>query len=390
MEGSLVLLTLAGILIGARFSGRISAWLGLPSVFGELLFGLMLGPAGLGWLHPTELLKTIAELGVIVLMFIAGLETDWHELRRVGPTSFWAAVGGVVLPFVTALVLGRAFNLTEAQALFLGATLTATSVSISAQTLRELGQLQGRVGMTVLGAAVIDDVLGMVVLALITGLIGLGSPLLAVLKMAAFCGLAFLFGRRLINSMARWIARHHPGESGLALVMALVLMASWAAQEFGGLAAITGAYLMGIMIAQTQLKPQVTAGTLALGYGLLVPVFFVTVGLEAQVPALGMLSAFIALLTVLAVVTKIVGCGLGAWLSGCLPTESLRIGAGMVARGEVALVMATLGLKMGLLNPTLYTAIVVMTLATTLVTPVLLKMTFVVPYQRPAEPAVEA
>ncbi len=374
------LLSLVIILVGARLTGRLSLWIGLPAVFGELLLGLVLSPAGFGWLHPTELLRTVADLGVIVLMFIAGLETDWYELRRVGPASFWTAVGGVVLPFLAALALGQAFGLTQAQALFLGAMLTATSVSISAQTLRELGHLRSRVGMTILGAAVIDDVLGMITLAVVTGLIGMGSPLLAVLKMAAFFGLAFLFGRRLINPMARWIARHHPGESGLALVIALVLAASWAAEELGGVAAITGAYLVGVLIAQTHLKPQVTTGTLALGYGLLVPVFFVTVGLEAQAPALGTLSAFIVLLTLLAVLTKIVGCGLGAWLSGCLPIESLRIGTGMVARGEVALVIATLGLKMGLINPTLYTTAVVMTLATTLVES----------YRRQAEPAVEA
>jgi Kef-type K+ transport system membrane component KefB len=386
MSTASFLLSLAIILVGARLAGRLSLQVGLPAVFGELLLGLMVGPALLGWLHPTEVVRSVADLGVIVLMFIAGLETDLHGLRRVGASSLWTAIGGVVLPFAAAVGLGIVFNLTLAQSLFVAAALTATSVSISAQTLRELGHLRSRIGATILGAAVIDDVLGMIVLAVVVGLVGMGSSLVAILKMIGFFGVAFLLGRRVINLVARWIARFHPGVEGLALVMALVLIVSWAAEEVGGVAAITGAYLVGILIAQTELKAQVTEWTLALGYGLLVPVFFVAVGLEAE--GLNILSPFVLILLALAILTKIAGCGIGARLSGCTPAESLRIGTGMVARGEVALVIASLGIKLGFITPPLYSAIVLMALVTTLVTPVLLKISFAEP--RPAlESAVE-
>lgn len=376
MEEPVMLLTLAGILIGAHWSGRLSAWMGLPPVFGQLLFGLMLGPAGLGWLHANAGLEAIALLGVLLLMFLAGLETDTQALRKVGRGAIGAALGGILVPFLGAVFLGAAAGFPWLPMLFLGAALTATSVSLSVQVLREMDHHQTPVGTTILGAAILDDVLGMGVLALVTGFSGVGQPVVSVLKMGLFLSVAFLIGRRLIPVASRWIVRHHPGEGGLALVVAITLGMSGAAEAWGGVAAITGAYLTGLFLARTPMQEQVRRGALTLGYGLLIPVFFVAVGLEAPLPALEAFSSFGLALLALAVVSKWIGSGLGAYLGGLSAREAFQVGAGMVSRGEVALVIAKLGWEAGWISPPLYTALILMVMGTTLLAPLLLRLSF--------------
>lgn len=377
MEEPFMLLTLAGILLGARLSGRLSTWVGLPPVFGELMFGLMLGPAGLRWLRPNAELKAVALLGVLLLMFLAGLETDARALRKVGGGAIGAALGGVLVPFFGAVLLGALVGLSWPQMLFLGAALTATSVSLSVQTLREMGHHQTRAGITILGAAILDDVLGMGVLALATGLSGIGQPLVSVLKMGLFLGVVFLIGRRFIPMAAHWIARHHPDERGLALVLAMTLGMSGAAEAWGGVAAITGAYLTGLFLAGTSLEEQALRGARMLGDGLLIPVFFVAVGLEAPIPALEALSSFGLALLTLAVISKWLGSGLGARLGGLSAREAFQVGAGMVSRGEVALVIATLGWDAGWISPQLYISLILVIMGTTLLAPLLLRLAFV-------------
>jgi Kef-type K+ transport system membrane component KefB len=371
-----VLPGLALILLSARLGGELCARLGLPPVFGELLAGFLLGPAGLGWLHPGEELRAAALLGVLLLMFLTGLETDPQDLRETGRGALMAALGGVLLPFISALALGLLAGLSWHEGLFLGAALTATSVGLSVRTLRDLGCAQSRVGMTILGAAVMDDILAMGLLAIVTGLVGLGQPLPSLLRMVGFLVFSFGIGRWLLPPIARWIARRYPNEGGLALVVALVMGMSWAAAAWGGVAAITGAYLTGLWIARTPLREHIPQGVQALGYGLLIPIFFVAVGLEAQPPDRGMLSLFGMALFLLAVLSKWLGSGFGAWLGGLTPREAIQTGAGMVSRGEVALVIATLGRQIGILGPGLYTDILLMTMLTTVLTPLLLRLTF--------------
>ncbi|HWQ14232.1 MAG TPA: cation:proton antiporter, partial [Roseiflexaceae bacterium] len=224
---------LAAILIGAKLAGRLSQRLGLPAVFGELLLGLALGPSLFGLIQPSEPLALLAEIGVILLMFRAGLETDLVQMRQVGLAATFIALGGVLLPFGGGFLLARAFGLAVLPALFVGAVLTATSVSISAEVLRELGQLRSRAGAAILGAAVIDDVLGVVVLSLVLGLAGEGDPLLAIGKMALFFPLAWLVGDKLLP----WLVRleHHAGgrEAVLAIALGIVLLYAWAAETLG-------------------------------------------------------------------------------------------------------------------------------------------------------------
>jgi len=376
MESIEFLLPLALILIGARLIGRFSQRLGMPAVLGELAAGLLLGPSLLGWVHMSEALNATASIGVLLLMFIAGLETDLSSLRRVGVASVYTAVAGVILPFLGGLAVGLAFGLNIATSLFLGTALTATSVSVSVQTLRELGRLQSKEGLVILGAAIIDDVLGIVLLGLVLGIVGQGgNPMLAVGRIILFFPLALIAGRVIVTPLVNWVQRHHAREAGFALIIALVLVYAWAAETLGGLAAITGAYLAGVLVARMpEARHWALEGASAVGYGMFVPVFFVTVGLVTDVRDVGMTPTLTLIMVAVAVITKGLGAGFGARLGGCNGQQARAIGAGMIARGEVALVMSTLGLHNGLLNRVTFTAVVMMTVVTTLLTPLLLKL----------------
>ncbi|MFL5802991.1 MAG: cation:proton antiporter [Roseiflexaceae bacterium] len=374
-----MLLPLAGILLGAKAAAQISCRIGLPAVFGELLLGLVLGPSLLGWLAPNETLHLLADIGVILLMFMAGLETDTVALKQAGKAATLTAIGGVVLPLFAGLAVGEAVGLEWHHALFLGAVLTATSVSISAQTLRELGRLRSREGSTILGAAIIDDVLGVLVFALVMSLSGEGNLLLTLGKMMLFFPVAWFIGDKVVPVIIRWEQRLHHREASLALLLGMVLVYAWAADVLGSVATITGAYLLGVVVARhADTSHIVHDGTAALGYGFFIPIFFINIGLQAHAEGLIAAPTLTVVLIMLAVLTKVVGGGLGAWLGGFKSRPALQIGVGMISRGEVALVIAGAGLANGLLNAQLFSVLIVVTLATTLVTPPLLRLAFAV------------
>jgi Kef-type K+ transport system membrane component KefB len=377
---------LAAILIGAKLAGRLSQRFGLPAVFGELLLGLAIGPSLFNLIQPSEPLALLAEIGVILLMFRAGLETDLVQMRQVGGVAMIVALGGVLLPLGGGFLLATSFGFGVLPALFVGAVLTATSVSISAEVLRELGQFRSRAGATIMGAAIIDDVLGVMVLSIVLGLAGSGDPLLAIGKMVLFFPIAWIIGDRLLP----WLVKieHHAGgrEAVLAILLGLVLLFAWAAESLGSVAAITGAYLLGIVVARhTDEEHVVHHGTAALGYAFVVPIFFVNIGLTANATTLGAAPLFTLLLLLLALAGKVVGCGVGALLGRFGRRESIQVGVGMIARGEVALVMVAAGRAAGLVDDTLFSAVIVMTLVTTLVTPPLLRVAFTPGRVPPAE-----
>lgn len=378
---------LAAILIGAKLAGRLSQRVGLPSVFGELVLGLVLGPSLLHLIQPNDPLALLAEVGVILLMFRAGLETDLVQMRQVGLAATVVALGGVLLPFGGGFALGRLFGLPNLPALFVGAVLTATSVSISAEVLRELGHLRSKVGATILGAAVIDDVLGVLVLSLVLGLAGEGNPLVAAAQMAIFFPAAWFVGDKLLPQLRK--IEHLAGgqDTVLAILLGLVMLFAWAAEALGSVADITGAYLLGIVVARyTDEEHVVHHGSSALAYAFVVPVFFVNIGLEANVTTLGAAPLFTILMVLLAIAGKVVGCGVGALTMRMSLREALQIGIGMTARGEVALVMIAAGRAAGLVSDMLFTSTIVMALVTTLITPPLLRFAFA---QRTAPPAEE-
>jgi Kef-type K+ transport system membrane component KefB len=407
-----LLLLLAFVVTAAKLAGAGANRVGQPAVFGEILIGLLLGPtlfdimswsifqaapaaAGHG-VEPASLMATVrdlAEIGVILLMFIAGAETNVKEMRRVGRVAFWAASGGVLLPMIGGALVATAFGYPLLwHGVFIGAILTATSVSISAQTLIELGALRSKEGSTILGAAVIDDVMGIIVLSIVVALarasdeVGAGGIAFMILRIALFFGGAILVGRAL-PLVGRFAERLQVSQGLLAIVLSIAFVYAWSAEFVGGVAAITGSYLAGLMFAQTRYKERIDDAIHPLTYSLFVPVFFISIGLQANARDLGPRAGFAVALIVVAIVTKALGCGLFARLAGFDTKESIRVGAGMISRGEVGLIVAGYGLANGLIDQGVFSASVVMVLATTMVTPPLLKATF--PARRGREVVVE-
>lgn len=381
------MLALAIIVVAAKGSGYLSTRLGQPAVLGELLIGLILGPTMLDMLHwPVfggghlgETINHLAHLGVLFLMFIAGLEVDLEAMARAGRPAVLAGVTGVLAPVILGLAAALPFGFDLQGSLFIGLVLAATSVSISAQTLMELGVLRSRVGMALLGAAVVDDVLVILLLSLFLALMaGEGGGALAVLwvlaKMAAFLGLATWLGARFIPHLGSLVDRLPISEGVMALAIVITLLYAWAAEALGGVAAITGAFMAGLLFGRTPLRPHIEAGMHTLSYSWLVPVFFVSIGLEANVRALGLGGLpFALLIVVVAAVSKVLGCGLGARLGGFSNGEALRLGVGMTSRGEVGLIVAAVGMDVGLIGEGVFASMVLMVLATTLLTPIMLR-----------------
>jgi Kef-type K+ transport system membrane component KefB len=394
-----LVLLLALVIVAAKTAGALANRIGQPAVFGEILVGLLLGPTAadmLGWplfSAPVEtggesaallpVLRDLAEIGVVLLMFVAGLETDVAELRRVGKVAFWSAFGGVLLPMIGGAALAVAFGFPLYwQGVFIGAILTATSVSISAQTLLELGALRSREGATILGAAVIDDVMGIVLLSLVVafarasaGGVDVAQIAIVLVRIVAFFAVAVFAGRGLTH-VFRWAASLEVSQGPLAAAIAVAFIYSWAAEYLGAVAAITGAYVAGVLVAQTAFKDKVDAGIHPLTYSMFVPVFFISIGLQVNARDLGTRVAFTAALVLVAIVTKAAGCGLFARCFGFSSKESIRVGAGMISRGEVGLIVAGYGLTNGLIGREVFSASVIMVLATTMVTPPLLRLLF--------------
>lgn len=392
------LLLLALIVAAAKAGGWLSLRAGQPAVLGELLAGVVLGPSVLDLLGRGPFageaqsagVFLLANLGVVLLMFVAGLETDLEQMRRVGKVAVAAGMAGVAAPLLLGLAVTLPFGFDLTRSLFMGIVLTATSVSITVQTLIELGQLNSKEGVTLLGAAVVDDVIALIVLSVFLALTaGGGGPaaegggaggglgLAAVVgRMALYFAAALLLGRLVRPLLAR--AAGGPVSEGLlAATLLLVLLYAWAAEAGGGVAAITGAYLAGVLVAQAGFRHEVEQRLRAFIYALLVPVFFVSIGLQTNARALTPADVPLALAVVAAAIAgKVVGCGGGARLAGFTGREALRIGVGMISRGEVGLIIASIGLATGLLEARGFAIMVIMVLATTVVTPPLLRAVF--------------
>lgn len=387
LELSVVLIV---AIVGAQLAGSLSLRLGQPMVVGMIAAGLVLGPTGVHLLalpvfdHAAasgETLHTLAELGVMMLMFLAGLETDLPAMRRIGGAAFVSAALGVVVPFVGGWGVATWAGMPPATAMFVGTILTATSVSISAQTLFELGKLRTKEGSTILAAAVIDDVIGILVLSVVVALYASGGappPVWQVAaKMMAFFVAAFVLAPA-ARQAVRFLARLRVPESMYGAALAMVLLYGWGAEAGGGVAAITGAYLAGIVLARTELDEPLTERTRAIAYAFFVPIFFVDIGLRADLrAALGGQEVLLGLAIVgVAIVGKVVGAGLGARLAGFRNAEALRVGAGMVSRGEVGLIVAAIGVERGVIGEDVFALMVAMVVITTLITPGLLRAAF--------------
>jgi len=384
------LLVLAVIIMAAKGSGYLSTRLGQPAVLGELLAGLVLGPTVLDMLHwpifsnghLAETIHHLAHLGVLLLMFVAGLEVDFEAMARTGRPAALAGVMGVVAPVVLGALVALPFGLDWQQSLTIGLVLAATSVSISAQTMMELGVLRSRVGVALLGAAVVDDVLVILFLSLFIALVeGGGGGILIILwvlaKMIIFLSLSTWLGARFIPRLAALIDRLPISEGVTALAIVITLLYAWTAEFLGGVAAITGAFLAGLLFARTSLRHHIEAGMHTIAYAWLVPIFFVSIGLEVNARALGRSGLPFALVIVgAALLSKLLGGGIGARLGGFSNRDALRLGVGMTSRGEVGLIVASVGLGAGLIGEDVFVSVVLMVLATTLLTPIMLRVLY--------------
>lgn len=377
------------ILLAAKSAGHISTRLGQPSVLGELVIGLLLGPSLLNLtqlpfisdLHLGETIYQLGELGVLLLMFIAGLELHFSELTQNTRASAFTGILGVVVPVVLGTGFGLILNQSMELALFLGLTLGATSVSISAQTLIELKMLKSRVGLTLLGAAVFDDILVILLLSIFLALTSGGNGMIGILwvlvKMILFLALSAGLGIWLIPRLARAAKKLVVSQGSLSVAIVIMLVYGLAAELVGGMAAITGTFIAGLMFARTPEKREIESGLRALAYAFFVPIFFVNIGLGVNILDLGIDILWIAVgISIIAIVGKVIGALIGGRLGKLTWLESLQVSLGMVSRGEVGLIVAQLGVTQNLLDNAFFSAIVAMVIVTTLVTPPLLRFSF--------------
>ncbi|NHN30256.1 cation:proton antiporter [Paenibacillus agricola] len=368
------LLQLLIIILSTKIAGDIAVRLGQPSVLGKLIIGVVIGPALLGWIQPSEVVTAFSTIGVLLLMFFAGLETDLKELNHNRNASLAVAIGGIMLPMGGGYLTGVALGMDSSHALFLGLLISATSVSISVQTFKELGQLKSKESTTVLGAALADDIIVVICLAVMMSFLTSEeiSLSMVIVKKVIFFALVIFLGWKVVPWVMRRLAPLRVTEAVISAGIVICLFFSYMA-EYLGVAGIIGAFAAGVAISQTEFKQVVEQKLEPIAYAVFVPVFFVSIGLSVTFVGIANQLIFIACLTIVSVLTKLLGSGLGAKLTGFNWYSSFVIGAGMVSRGEVALIIAAIGLEAGLLNATYFTSVVVVIILTTLVTPPLLK-----------------
>lgn len=384
------LLDLALILLSTKFFGLLTKRIHMPQVVGALVAGLLLGPAVFNIIQYSDFIHQMSEIGVIVLMFCAGLETDVDELKRSGKASFIIALAGVFVPLIGGFAVAWFFNRPDViastasaspflQNLFIGVILTATSVSITVETLKEMGKLSTQAGNAILGAAIIDDILGIIALTMITSMadptVNIGIVLLKIGGFLAFV----VVGGLLLHRLYKYWVGQYKNEMRRFVIIAFVmcLLMAYVAEECFGVADITGAFFAGLIITKTTKTNYIARRFDTLSYILLSPIFFASIGLQVELPKMTTnIVLFAVILVIVAILTKVVGCGLGAKLCHYSTKNCLRIGAGMISRGEVALIVAAKGNAVGLMSPALLGPVVIVVVITTIIAPIFLKITF--------------
>ncbi|KRM51541.1 cation:proton antiporter [Ligilactobacillus araffinosus] len=374
--------TLCLVLITTSLAGHFSRRIGVPAVIGQLLVGILIGPAVLGWVHNNAFMHTFSEIGVIILMFIAGLESDLGMLKKYFKPALAVAFSGVVFPVVLIYFFGKLFHFSFEQAIFLGVTFSATSVSISVEVLKELKRLKSKEGTTILGAAVIDDIISVIILSVLVSMFsnvakaqgGHHSSNLwmsFLLDVLYFVVIFFLF-EWIAPKMMR-LGEHLKVVSSVTLMsIVLCLGMAWLAEQVG-LSDVVGAFFAGVAIAQTPYKKEVDSNIEPIGYAVFIPVFFVSIGLNMTFKGFFDDLIFIVSLTILALITKWLGCGLGAKVLGMNYDSMNIIGSGMVSRGEMALIIAQIGYEAHLLSSEYYSGVIFVIILTTLAAPFMLK-----------------
>ena len=373
------LLDLAILLLSAKVFGILARKIGAPEVVGEIVAGLLVGPAVLGFVKGSDFLTMMAEIGVIMLMFEAGLGTNLKELRKTGPKATVIACAGVAVPLVLGMLLYMVFFGGDVtRGLFVGTIMSATSVSITVAALKELGKLNDTVGTTITSAAIIDDVIGIVVLTVVIGMAGGGGNSdnigMVLLKVILFFAIAIASGFLVYRGMA-WLDRRFTHTRRIPIVSLCYCFAlAYVAEKYFGIADITGAYVAGVILCNLSDAEYIERRVDISSYMIFAPLFFTGIGLKTTFSGMGpKLFIFSILFVLVALAGKVFGCGGCARLLGFKKRDSLIIGTGMMTRGEVALITAHKGLTAGLLTADFFTAVILLILVSSIVTPILLK-----------------
>ena len=376
-HGAEILLALFVIFVAAQIGGELAQRVKLPGVVGEIVAGCVIGPSALGWLKVDQIasgtpLDVLAEIGVVLLMFAVGLEMRLDDLKKVGRDAFLVGVLGVIVPFVLGALWAHGSGFEWAKSMFVAAAFVATSAGITARVLQELGALQRIESRVILGAAVIDDILAMLLLGVVTSLQGggeidIGKLLLVLAEAIGFIAVIGWVGTRVMRRRAAWLDRPINPMSPLTLTLAICLGLAFLATEFG-LAAIIGAFLAGMIASEMHQREELEHQMQPL-LALLTPFFFVITGAKIDLSVFASGSALLMLLvvTVIAVVSKFIGGFLGALALG--RRGATIVGVGMIPRGEVGVVIASLGLAAGVFSNEIYAVIVAMSLLTSIITP---------------------
>lgn len=382
-----VLIDIALILIFTKLGGLISRKFKMPEVLGALLAGVILGPAVLKLVHYSDNIKLLSELGVVLLMFLAGLETNVDELKKAGKTSLAIALMGVIVPLILGTAAAYLFFTDFWGNLFVGVILTATSVSISVETLNELGKLNTRSGVNILGAAVIDDVLGLILISIVLAMsqtLGSGasgtsaavSLIFTFVKIISFCVLAVVMIVIVPKFLNKFFTNNNHKRDLLTYSLAMAFLLAFVS-EYLGIAAITGAYVCGLALSQFVQKEYLMKNVKSISSGFLSLIFFASVGIAADIKGFNLQVFLITLVMfAIAIIGKLLGCGGAARLFKMSKSESLQIGVGMISRGEVAIITANIGLQNHIISEEIYIPTLIVVILTTIITPVLLKIVF--------------
>lgn len=389
-QGYEFLLQLAILLIAAAVGGWLASKVSMPPVLGQILVGIIIGPTVFNLVDgENDLIHDISQIGVIFLMFLAGLETDLKELKSSGKGASIIALGGVVLPLGLGTLIPLLFfkNFLPAGdahhqlmfALYIGTILTATSVSISVSVLRDMNQLGSKQGISILGAAIIDDVLGIILLAVVSGMVNPSGDTdlkQLMIKIVSFFIIAVLAGIIISKGITRFAQGSVWRDRIVTFAIILCFVFAYMAEMFS-VAAITGAYFAGVALATTPYRHRVVSKIQSFAYALFTPIFFVSIGLNAVIGSdVVNYIGYALVIVAIAIIGKIVGCGVSARISGFNGTQSLQIGVGMIARAEVALIVANQGLSSGIITDQTFTSVVLLVVISTIVTPPLLKLLF--------------
>ena len=385
MEAYDVFKDLAIIIIAAKFFGILARKCKAPQVVGEIIAGLIIGPSILGLVNQSDFLIEMAEIGVIILMFSAGLETDLKDLMKTGPIAALIACAGLFVPLILGALLYMAFYGAAPwgsegfyKAVFVGTILTATSVSITVEALKEMGKLKGKVGTTILSAAIIDDVIGIIVLTFVMGFKSPDSnPASVVVNTVLFFIFAIVVGF-VCFKIFKFVDNKYPHTRRIPIAgLALCLAMAYIAEKYFGIADITGAYVAGIILCSIRDSEYIASKMDTNSYILFGPVFFASIGLKTNLESLNVsILIFSIAFVAVGLISKIIGCSLMARICKFNMSDSLKIGVGMMTRGEVALIVSQKGLSVGLLTPVYFTSVILLIIVSSIATPIILKLLY--------------